>query len=141
MVAILVLFSLEDCVGAENTKEVIFKNNIFELLSDRAEGPSGSEPAIHWEGRTLAWDAVERATALVNAVATMDLDTIVVGGGVINAADVYWRPLQHHFETQLEFLNFPSTVSLTRSTLGKNSGLIGAGLVGFISVDQREGAL
>ncbi len=38
-----------------------FKNNIFELLSDRAEGSSGSEPAIHWEGRTLAWDAVEKA--------------------------------------------------------------------------------
>jgi glucokinase len=97
-------------------------------------------------GNQQAIDAIDKgakvlATALVNAVATMDLDTIVVGGGVINAADVYWRPLQHHFETQLEFLNFPSTVSLTRSTLGKNSGLIGAGLVGFISVDQREGAL
>lgn len=81
------------------------------------------------------------ATALVNAVATMDLDTIVVGGGVINAADVYWQPLQSHFEQQVACLKFPSRVSLKRATLGQDSGLIGAGLVGFISSHQREGAL
>ena len=81
------------------------------------------------------------ATALVNAVATMDLDTIVVGGGVINAADVYWQPLQTHFETQVECLKFPSRVALKRATLGKDSGLIGAGLVGFISANQSEGAM
>ena len=81
------------------------------------------------------------ATALVNAVATMDLDPVVVGGGVINAADVYWQPLQSHFEKQVQCLKFPSHVSLKRATLGKDSGLIGAGLVGFISADQREGAM
>jgi glucokinase len=81
------------------------------------------------------------ATALVNAVATMDLDTIVVGGGVINAADVYWQPLQNHFEKQLACLKFPSHISLKRATLGQDSGLIGAGLVGFISADLHEGAI
>jgi glucokinase len=81
------------------------------------------------------------AAALVNAVATMDLDTIVIGGGVINAADVYWQPLKNHFEKQLAYLKFPGEVVFKRATLGKDSGLIGAGLVGFISVDQREGAL
>lgn len=81
------------------------------------------------------------ATALVNAVATMDLDTIVIGGGVINAADVYWQPLKSHFEKQLAFLKFPGEIAFKRATLGKDSGLIGAGLVGFISVDQREGAI
>ncbi len=81
------------------------------------------------------------ATALVNAVATIDLDTIVVGGGVINAADVYWQPLQNHFEKQLACLKFPSHISLKRATLGQDSGLIGAGLVGFISADLHEGAI
>lgn len=39
----------------------IDKHNIFDLLKERAFGPTGSEPAIHWEGRSLRWDQVERA--------------------------------------------------------------------------------
>jgi glucokinase len=126
------------CVEAYASGTNMSRNAGMERFEDvAAAARAGNQQAI----AVIDQGAKVLATALVNAVATMDLDTIVVGGGVINAADVYWRPLQHHFETQLQFLNFPSTVSLVRSTLGKNSGLIGAGLVGFISVDQREGAL
>ena len=73
------------------------------------------------------------AVGLLNAVALMDLDTIVVGGGVMSADDVYWPILQKHFDAELKKLNLPGKVALKKATLGKDSGLVGAGLVGFIS--------
>lgn len=73
------------------------------------------------------------ALGLLNSVALMDLDTIVVGGGVMSADDVYWPILQKHFENEMKVLNFPGNVALKKATLGNNSGLVGAGLVGFIS--------
>ena len=73
------------------------------------------------------------ALGLLNAVALMDLDTIVVGGGVMLADDVYWPILVKHFEKEMKALNFPGNVALKKATLGKDSGLVGAGLVGIIS--------
>ena len=73
------------------------------------------------------------ALGLLNAVALMDLDTIVVGGGVMLADDVYWPILVKHIEKEMKALNFPGNVALKKATLGKDSGLVGAGLVGFIS--------
>lgn len=35
--------------------------NIFNVLAERAHGPEGDAPAIHWEDRTLRWDQVELA--------------------------------------------------------------------------------
>ena len=78
------------------------------------------------------------ALGLLNAVALMDLDTIVVGGGVMSADDVYWPILVKYFEKEMKRLNFPGAVALKKATLGKDSGLVGAGLVGFIP--QEKGA-
>ena len=90
------------------------------------------------KGDAQAVAAIEKgaavlATGLLNAVALMDLDTIVVGGGVMLADDVYWPILVKHFEKEMAALNFPGNVALKKATLGKDSGLVGAGLVGFIS--------
>lgn len=121
------------CVEAYASGTNMARNAKMERFEDVAEaarkGDAAAIAVIDKGARVLA-------TALVNAVATMDLDTIVVGGGVINAADVYWQPLQNHFEKQAECLKFPSPISLQRATLGKDSGLIGAGLVGFISHEK-----
>ena len=76
------------------------------------------------------------AIGLVNAVALLDLDTIVIGGGVMSADDIYWPVLQSHFENEVRKLKFPGKVALKKATLGKDSGLVGAGLVGFT---LREG--
>ena len=99
----------------------------FEAVADAAR-----------KGDTQAVAAIEKgaavlATGLLNAVALMDLDTIVVGGGVMLADDVYWPILVKHFEKEMAALNFPGNVALNKATLGKDSGLVGAGLVGFIS--------
>ncbi|CAN2187756.1 NagC Transcriptional regulator/sugar kinase [Candidatus Nanopelagicaceae bacterium] len=94
------------------------------------------------KGNVAAVAAIEKGVAvlalgLLNAVALMDLDTIVVGGGVMLADDVYWPILVKHFEKEMKALNFPGNVALKKATLGKDSGLVGAGLVGFIS--DKEG--
>lgn len=93
-------------------------------------------------GDAKAIAAIEKGAAvlalgLLNAVALMDLDTIVVGGGVMLADDVYWPILVKHFEKEMKVLNFPGNVALKKATLGKDSGLVGAGLVGFISPTER----
>lgn len=93
-------------------------------------------------GDVAAIAAIEKGAAvlalgLLNAVALMDLDTIVVGGGVMLADDVYWPILVKHFEKEMKLLNFPGNVALKKATLGKDSGLVGAGLVGFISPTER----
>ena len=89
-------------------------------------------------GDAKAIAAIEKGAAVLalgflNSVALMDLDTIVVGGGVMLADDVYWPILVKHFEKEMKVLNFPGNVALKKATLGKDSGLVGAGLVGFIS--------
>ena len=107
--------------GAEN----------FEAVADAAR-----------KGDVKALAAIEKGSAvlalgLLNAVALMDLDTIVVGGGVMLADDIYWPILVKHFEKEMKALNFPGNVALKKATLGKDSGLVGAGLVGFISPTER----
>jgi glucokinase len=99
-----------------------------------------ADAARNHDARALA--AIEKGAAvlalgLLNAVALMDLDTIVVGGGVMSADDVYWPILVKHFEKEMKTLNFPGTVALKKATLGKDSGLVGAGLVGFIPREER----
>jgi glucokinase len=99
----------------------------FEIVSDAArQGDAKAIAAIEKGAQVLA-------IGLLNAVALMDLDTIVVGGGVMSADDVYWPILVKHFEKEMKALNFPAHVALKKATLGNNSGLVGAGLVGFIS--------
>jgi glucokinase len=98
----------------------------FEAVADAARRGDTKAIAVIDEGAAVL------ALGLLNSVALMDLDTIVVGGGVMNAADVYWPILQKHFDAEMQKLNFPGNVALKRATLGTDSGLVGAGLVGFI---------
>jgi glucokinase len=103
----------------------------FEAVANAARSGDGAAVAAIEKGAAVL------ALGLLNAVALMDLDTIVVGGGVMLADDVYWPILVKHFEKEMKVLNFPGNVALKKATLGKDSGLVGAGLVGFISPTER----
>ncbi|CAN2188806.1 NagC Transcriptional regulator/sugar kinase [Candidatus Nanopelagicaceae bacterium] len=103
----------------------------FEAVASAARAGDGGAVAAIEKGAAVL------ALGLLNAVALMDLDTIVVGGGVMLADDVYWPILVKHFEKEMKVLNFPGNVALKKATLGKDSGLVGAGLVGFISPTGR----
>jgi glucokinase len=108
-----------------------FGDSGFEAVADAAR--SGDAKAI----AAIEKGASVLALGLLNSVALMDLDTIVVGGGVMSADDVYWPILVKHFEKEMKALNFPGIVALKKATLGKDSGLVGAGLVGFIPREER----
>ncbi|CAN2190289.1 NagC Transcriptional regulator/sugar kinase [Candidatus Nanopelagicaceae bacterium] len=108
-----------------------FGEDNFEAVASAARAGDGGAVAAIEKGAAVL------ALGLLNAVALMDLDTIVVGGGVMLADDVYWPILVKHFEKEMKVLNFPGNVALKKATLGKDSGLVGAGLVGFIS--DKEG--
>ncbi|CAN2188730.1 NagC Transcriptional regulator/sugar kinase [Candidatus Nanopelagicaceae bacterium] len=108
-----------------------FEADNFEAVASAARAGDGGAVAAIEKGAAVL------ALGLLNAVALMDLDTIVVGGGVMLADDVYWPILVRHFEKEMKVLNFPGNVALKKATLGKDSGLVGAGLVGFISPTER----
>jgi glucokinase len=108
-----------------------FRADNFEAVASAARSGDGAAVAAIEKGAAVL------ALGLLNAVALMDLDTIVVGGGVMLADDVYWPILVKHFEKEMKALNFPGNVALKKATLGKDSGLVGAGLVGFISPTER----
>jgi glucokinase len=99
----------------------------FEAVAVAARGGDAKAVAAIEDGAAVL------ALGLLNSVALMDLDTIVVGGGVMQADDIYWPILVKHFEKEMKALNFPGKVALKKATLGTDSGLVGAGLVGFIS--------
>jgi glucokinase len=111
--------------GTNMAKE--FGADNFEAVAEAARKGDAKAIAAIDKGAAIL------AVGLLNAVALMDLDTIVVGGGVMLADDVYWPILQKHFENEMKKLNLPGDVALKKATLGKDSGLVGAGLVGFIS--------
>jgi glucokinase len=115
--------------GTNMAKEFGVDN--FEEVADAARAGDVKAVAAIEKGAEVL------ALGLLNAVALMDLDTIVVGGGVMNADDVYWPILVKHFEKEMATLNFPGIVELKKATLGKDSGLVGAGLVGFIPREER----
>ncbi len=86
------------------------------------------------QGNSIALEAIRRgadalAIGLTNAVAIIDLDAIVVGGGVINAADVFWGPLEEAFNKHMRNLGFGRDCAILKAKLGSDSGLAGAGLV------------
>jgi glucokinase len=115
--------------GTNMAKE--FGADNFEVVAEAARKADAKAVSAIEKGAAVL------ALGLLNSVALMDLDTIVVGGGVMLADDVYWPILVKYFEKEMKALNFPGNVALKKATLGKDSGLVGAGLVGFIP--DKEG--
>ncbi|MFY1633422.1 ROK family protein [Solwaraspora sp. WMMB335] len=98
---------------------------------------SGERPG---DARTLAEDAragvpiavaaFERAAtalaaAVVSATALIDLDDVVIGGGVAAAGDVLFAPLRRAV-AELTGLEFVRRVRIHTSSLGNDAGLLGA---------------
>ncbi|MDP9868543.1 MULTISPECIES: ROK family protein [Streptosporangium] len=82
------------------------------------------------EGLPVATDAFDRAAralagALLSTAAVVDLDLVVVGGGVARSGDVLFAPLRTWSE-RLAGLDFLRRVRLRPSALGGDAGLVGA---------------
>jgi glucokinase len=81
-------------------------------------------------GHPVACEAFLRAAkalaaGIVSAAALVDLDEVVIGGGVAGAGDVLFQPLRSALPDLAGF-DFVRRVRISRSALGSDAGLLGA---------------
>ena len=86
------------------------------------------------EGDTHAIAAIEFGTqhlakAIINIAQIFDLHCVVVGGGVIEAGDIYWQPLKNALLSHSTSLNLVQPIKLLPAQLERDAGLIGAAMV------------
>lgn len=84
-------------------------------------------------GDVIALAAFRRAgealgLAIAGAVTLLDLDLVVIGGGVANADALLFEPLAAAY-TRYAALGFAARPRVVRASLGGNAGLIGAAAV------------
>ena len=94
----------------------------FQALAESAR--SGDERAL------MAIDQGARALAigLVNAMMIADIHTVVIGGGVSFAGEIYWQPLRKHLAEQAAHAGFLEHLVALPAQLGADSGLLGAAI-------------
>ena len=85
------------------------------------------------EGDSYAIASIDRgshalAVGITNVLNVMDLHTVVIGGGVSFAGEIYWGPFLRHFEAEKSFAGFLNHVDVYPAKLRADAGLIGASL-------------
>ena len=95
----------------------------FVTLADAAR--AGNADAI----AAIAFGTEHLAKAIINIAQIFDLHCVVVGGGVIEAGDIYWLPLQKALLSHSTSLNLVQPIKLLPAQLQRDAGLIGAAMV------------
>jgi glucokinase len=85
------------------------------------------------EGNATAIDAISQGTralsiGIVNFVGTLDINHVVIGGGVAQAGEIFWEPLQKHIETESKAIGFLKNIQLKKAELERDAGILGAAL-------------
>ena len=88
-------------------------------------------------GNSTALEVIDEGTralavGIVNTLATLDIRTVVLGGGVTQAGDIFWNPLREHVKNEARFTSFLENLDLRSAQLDRDAGVIGAAL-GVIS--------
>jgi glucokinase len=97
-------------------------------------------------GDAVCAGIVERAAsslglAIANAVSLLDPDVVVLGGGVPESGEVWWRPLRESFGAHAVAQAAEQT-RLVRAKLGYHAGVLGAAALAIQAVrDRAEGAV
>lgn len=91
-----------------------------------AAARSGDTAAVEIVDRFSSWVAVGLA-GLANAV---DPEVIVIGGGLVRDANVFFPGVERHFVTALYSADRRSLPELRLATLGERAGAIGAAMLG-----------
>jgi glucokinase len=89
-------------------------------------------------GHPIAQEAFRRAsdalaTAIISAAALIDLDDVVIGGGVAAAGDVLFHPLRQALRARAG-LGFIRRTRVHASPLGADAGLLGAAALAIRAV-------
>lgn len=93
----------------------------IELAKSAEDGDSAAISAIKFGTEHLA-------KAFINIAHIFDLHTIVIGGGVAEAGDIYWKPLIHAVNEQSISLGLVEPIKLLPAHLKRDAGLIGAAM-------------
>ncbi len=109
----------------------------------RPEGPVATAAEVADRARAgdpaavRAFDLVVRALteALVGYVGLLGPEVVIIGGGLSGAADLLFPGLDAGLTDRLTFQRRPV---LAAATLGSRAGLVGAGLVGWDAVVDRD---
>jgi glucokinase len=88
------------------------------LAALAAEGDAVAVAALARAGRALGM-------AMAGAVALLDLRVVVLGGGLAEAGESLWEPLQEAFEAHAR-LAFTAGARVVPAMLGQRAGLVGA---------------
>lgn len=92
-----------------------------DLAADARSGNSIALSVIDEGARALA-------IGIINTLGNLDITTVVVGGGVSQAGDVYWQPLARHVKNESRYSGFLNDIVLRPAELHRDAGLIGAAL-------------
>ena len=84
-------------------------------------------------GNAVALQSIERgskalANAIVNVLDILDINTVVIGGGVSEAGEIYWQPLRKNVISEAKFAGFLDNIDLRPAKLVRDAGLLGAAL-------------
>ena len=85
------------------------------------------------EGNAIAIDAISQGTralsiGIVNFVGTLDINHVVIGGGVAQAGEIFWGPLRKHIENESKAIGFLKNIELKKAELERDAGVLGAAL-------------
>jgi len=96
-------------------------SSFIELAESARSGDATAIEVIDEGARALA-------IGIINAIGSLDIRTVVLGGGVSQAGEIYWKPLRHHIQNEARFTGFISEVDLRPAQLQRDAGIVGAAL-------------
>lgn len=96
-------------------------DSFIDLARDARQGNAISLSVIDSGARALA-------IGIVNTLVNLDISNVVVGGGVSQAGEIYWRPLKRHVMDEARSVGFLTDINIRPAELHRDAGLIGAAL-------------
>jgi glucokinase len=95
--------------------------SFIELAADARKGDKIALQVIDEGTRALA-------IGIINTLGNLDIRTVVIGGGVSQAGEIYWEPLRRHVKNESRYSGFLNEIVLRPAELSRDAGLIGAAL-------------
>jgi glucokinase len=85
------------------------------------------------EGNAIALEAISQGTralsiGIINFIGTLDINHVVIGGGVAEAGEIFWEPLRAHIEAESKAIGFLKNIQLRKAELQRDAGILGAAL-------------
>lgn len=68
------------------------------------------------------------AAGIINALGSLDISHVVIGGGVTESGPIFWDPLRKHVDEQAAFIGFLGQIHLHKAALVRDAGVLGAAL-------------